>query len=204
MIPYEIHLTVALDPNRTDELEKFQSSCASFNAKAIVIDAEPLVDVMSSYRMMTENQNEAVKEMTKQILILAGHGFEVIRSKLETSLDHPGALTPLPNQYFESHLQMLCTDEQVEDLRELSKGLDFHVSRNAFKKELNGKHVRMATLREYHTTPDAFRRRTEALYRVLGREGFEFHKEMEIEFALFDSNPKHDHLWLMRNFNVHS
>lgn len=202
MIPYEIHLTVPLDPNRTDELEKFQSSCASFNAKAIVIDAEPLVDVMSSYRMMTENQNEAVKEMTKQVLILAGHGFEVIRSKLETSLDHPAALTPLPNQYFESHIQVLCTEEQVGILRDLSKELQFHVSRNAFKTMQNGKHVRMATLREYHSSPSIFRLLTKSVRNVLEINGFEFHKEMEIEFALFDSNAKHDHLWLTKNFNA--
>lgn len=199
MTPYEIHLTVHLDPNRTDDLERFKATCASFNAKAIVIDAEPLVDVMSSYRMMTENQNEAFKEMTAQVLILASKGFHIIRSKVETSLDHPWAITPLPNQYFESHIQVLCTDEQVEDLRDLSKGLDFHVSRNAFKGLKDGKHVRMATLRQYHTTPAEFKRRTLALRSVLKTEGFEFHKEMEIEFALYDSNPYHDGQWLLMN-----
>lgn len=199
MTPYEIHLTIHLDPNRTDDLERFKAACASFNAKAIVIDAEPLVDVMSSYRMMTENQNEAFKEMTSQVLILGGKGFHVIRSKVETSLDHPWAVTPMPNQYFESHIQVLCTDEQVEDLRELSKGLDFHVSRNAFKGLKDGKHVRMATVRQYHTMPLAFKRRTEALRNVLEVEGFEFHKDMEIEFALYDSNQYHDGPWLQMN-----
>lgn len=199
MIPYEIHLTIHLDPNRTDELEKFQQACKSFNAKAIVIDAEPLVDVMSSYRMMTENQNEAFKEMASQVLILGGYGFQVIRSKVETSLQHPWAATSLPNQYFESHIQVLCTDELIGELRELSKGLDFHVSRNAFKGLKDGKHVRMATLRQYHTTPAAFKRRTEALRSVLKVEGFEFHKEMEIEFALYDSNQYHDGPWLQMN-----
>lgn len=199
MIPYEIHLTIPLDPNRTDELEKFQSVCASFNAKAIVIDAEPLVDVMSSYRMMTENQNEAFKEMTAQVLILAGKGFRVIRSKVETSLQHPWATTPLPNQYFESHIQVLCTDKQVDELRDLSRRLDFHVSRNAFKKELNGREIRMATLRKYHTTATSFHSQTVALREVLAGHGFEFHKEMEIEFALYDSNQSHDAAWLQTN-----
>jgi len=199
MTPYEIHLTVPLDPNRTDELEWFKQVCASFNAKAIVIDAEPLVDVMSSYRMMSENQNEAVKEMTKQITILQGIGFRVIRSKLETSLDHPAALTPLPNQYFESHIQVLCTDEQVGILRDLSKELQFHVSRNAFKTMQNGKHVRMATLREYHSTPTVFRNLTKSVRNVLEINGFDFHKEMEIEFALYDSNQSHDLAWLQKN-----
>jgi hypothetical protein len=199
MIPYEIHLTVPLDPNRTDELEWFKQVCASFNAKAIVIDADPLVDVMSSYRMMSENQNEAVKEMTKQITILQGIGFCVIRSKLETSLQHPAALTPLPDQYFESHIQVLCTDEQVGILRDLSKELQFHVSRNAFKTMQNGKHVRMATLREHNSTPTVFRNLTKSVRNVLEINGFDFHKEMEVEFALYDSNQSHDLAWLQKN-----
>lgn len=199
MIPYEIHLTVSLPADVPNEVDRFRKICKDFGGKGIVIEAEPLVDVMSSYRLMTSSQDLAFREMTREIMILAGHGFEVIRSKVETSLDHPWAATPLPNQYFESHLQMLCTDDQVENLRELSKSLDFHVSRNAFKTMQDDKHVRMATLRQYHTTPGAFRRRTEALYRVLGREGFEFHKEMEIEFALYDSNQKHDTPWIEAN-----
>lgn len=191
---YEIHITVPVELGT--ELVKFRDVCQEMGAKAIVIDANPLTDVMTSFRMQSDDQNAVFAEMVCQMLFLEAKGFRAIRTKVETDLTHPWAQTLLPNQYFESHLQIWTTDDQLGDLKDLAQGLNFYVSRNAFKPAVDGRHIRMVTVRQYHTTPEAFTKRIEALRRVLSVQGYEFAKDMEIEFALFDSNSGHDRPWL--------
>lgn len=190
---YEIHITV---PVTEENLDKFKAVCEELGVKPIVIDAHPLKDVMTSYRMRTDDQNFVFTEMTRQMIVLGARGFPAIRTKVETDLTHPAALTPLPNQYFESHLQVWTRDDQLEDLKDLAQGLDFHVSRNAFKTPVGGRHIRMVTVRQYHTRPDRFTTRITALRKVLSTQGYEFAKDMEIEFALYDSNSTHDSPWI--------
>ena len=194
---YEIHITVPVGLGETN-IERFQEICRALGVKAIVIDAHPLTDVMTSFRMKSDDQNEVFREMTHQMLVLGGHGYLAIRTKVETDITHPAVLTPLPNQYFESHIQVRLNEQDLVNLKELQQGIDFHISTNALKPVEDGKHIRMVTLREYHTTPEKFTRRVEALRNVLKSEGFELAKEMEIEFALYDSNPHHDQPWLAK------
>lgn len=193
---YEIHITVPVRPEDDANMSRFREICGALGVKAIVIDAYPLTDVMTSFRMQTDDQNAVFKEMIHQMLVLEGHGYRAIRAKVETDLSHPAVATPLPNQYFESHLQIWVRDDQLEDLKDLSRGLDFHVSRNAFKPPVDGRHIRMVTVRQYHTTSEKFTRRIEALRKVLPVQGYEFAKGLEIEFALYDSNAQHDNPWL--------
>lgn len=192
---YEIHLTVSVDPEKPEWLTKFRSVCESMDVKPIVIDAYPLNDVMTSFRMQSDDQNYVFKVMTSQFLILAGHGMLPIRCKVETDLNHPAVATPLPNQYFESHIQVWVREDQLEDLKELSKGCDFYVSRNAFKPPVDGRHIRMVTAREYHTNAESFTRRVVALRKTL-QDQYELAKDQEIEFALYDSNATHDTPWI--------
>lgn len=193
---YEIHITVPVNPEDPGLLEKFRRVCESMDVKAIVIDAHPLTDVMTSFRMQTDDQNYVFKVMTSQFLILGGHGFLPIRCKVETDLNHPAVATPLPNQYFESHIQVWLREDQLEKLKDLAKSYDFHVSRNAFKPPVDGRHIHMITAREYHTDAASFTRRVETLREVIQAHGCELAKDQEIEFALYDSNSKHDRPWL--------
>jgi hypothetical protein len=190
---YEIHITASV---MEGSMDKFRAVCEELGVKPIVIDANPLKDVMTSYRMQTDDQNFVFTEMTRQMIVLAAKGFYAMRTKVETDLTHPAALTPLPNQYFESHLQVWTQEDQLEDLKELAQGLDFHVSRNAFKPPVEGRHIRMVTVRQYHTNPERFTTRITALRKVLSTQGYEFAKDMEIEFALYDSNSSHDFPWI--------
>lgn len=193
---YEMHLTVSLSPNTPDSINRFKVVCGEMGVKPIVILADPLVDVMTSFRMETDDQNEVFHTMNRHVITLLGKGYHVVRTKVETEVTHPAALTPLPNQYFESHVQVEVSHEDMVTLRELREGLDFHLSRNAFKVLDNGNSVMMATLREYHTAPDRFTARVEAFRKILEAEGISVHKNLEIEFALYDSNVKHDQPWL--------
>lgn len=192
---YEIHLTVSLSEGY-DNLARFKETCEMLEAKAIVIDAYPLRDVMTSYRMKAETNKEVFHTMTHQVLVLEGRGFHVLRSKVETDLGNPQSWDPLPNQYFESHIQLSLTANELQELKSLQEELDFHISSNAFKPVIDCRHVRMVTIRQYHTTPEDFTKRIEAFRRVLQREGFTLVKDMELEFALYDSNQQHDRPWL--------
>lgn len=190
---YEIHITLQAFPYNVDTLK---NRVASLGAKLIVIDAHPLTDLMTSCRMKSDDQNAVFQEVNAQVLALSGFGITPLRVKVETDLNHPAAATPLPNQYFESHFQVLVAKSQLEDLKDLAKGLDLYVSRNAFKPPVNGRHIRMVTLREYHTSAEKFRQRVEAVGRVLPAQGYELAKGVEIEFALYDSNARHDDAWI--------
>lgn len=190
---YEIHITLHVSHYNMDTLKE---RVASLGAKLIVIDAHPLTDVMTSFRMRSDDQNAVFREVNAQVLALSGFGITPLRVKVETDLNHPAAATPLPNQYFESHFQVLVAKSQLEDLKDLAKGLDLYVSRNAFKPPVNGRHIRMVTLREYHTSAEKFRQRVQAVGRVLPAQGYELAKGVEIEFALYDSNARHDDAWI--------
>lgn len=195
MSNYEIHLTV---PVRQDEagMDAFRQACKEIGVKPIVVLAEPLVDVMTSFRMKADMNSEVFKEVDRQVSMLTERGFHVIRVKVETDLRNPAAWDPLPNQYFESHVPVWISDDQLPDLKQLAQGLDFHVSRNAFKEPVDGRHIRMITVRQYRTTSEKFERRVKALRNVLPVEGYELAKGEEIEFAIYDSNAGHDHAWL--------
>lgn len=188
---YEIHITVPCN----DRLDAFKAACKELGVRPIVIDAYPLVEVMTSYRMQTEDQNAAFKEMTRQALHLGAKGFQPIRTKVETDLNHPGALTPLPNQYFEAHIHLPLDEAGLENLKGLREGIDFYLSRNTFSEDYLSKQVHIITIRQYHTFPHIFARRIAAFTSVLKSEGFDIPWPVENEFALFDSNPEHDQPW---------
>lgn len=192
---YEIHITLQVPPYK-DAVHNLRALAMDMGVKLILIDANPLTDVMTSWRTQSDDQNAVFQEMTRQMITLAGRGVTALRAKVETDLDHPAAATPLPNQYFESHFQVLVTNDQLADLKDLACGLDLYVSRNAFKPPVDGRHIRMVTAREYHTTREKFRQRMEAIAKVLPVQGFELAKGLEIEFALYDSNARHDDPWI--------
>lgn len=191
---YEIHITVPVDPYHKERLQRFEEVADLIGVKAIVLDAYPLKEVMTSFRKFC-SQGEAFHAMTQQALMLGAYGFEPIRCKVETELHHPWALTPMPNQYFESHIQVLLDDKDMMELKGLQEGIQFFLSHNINKPRLNGKQVHIITVREYHTTPERFSTRIEAFVRVLMREGFTVISPVENEFALYDTNPEHDRPW---------
>lgn len=200
---YEIHITVEVDHNDPVAVSKFKQDARVIGVKGIVLDAHPLMEVMTSYRMVTDDQNAAFKTMTNQLISLVAHGYKPLRSKVETDLNNPAGLTPLPNQYFEAHIQLLLSPEELVELRGLQGGIDFYLSRNVDKPlDTDGRAVYIITIREYHTLPFHFSRRINAFVNVLGFEDFKI-LEVENEFALYDSNPEHDQPWFKQeNANV--
>lgn len=191
---YEIHITVGVDASDAEEIARFKRNAKRLGTKGIVLDAFPLIEIMTSSRFQGE-QNDAFKEMTRLVVGLTGLGYPVLRSKVETDLSNPACETPLPNQYFESHIQILIGDGDYKKLKGLREGLVFHLSQNIDKKPINDKDVYIITLREYHTTREKFSNRITAFCKVLAVEGFEVLDPVETEFALYDTNPEHDKPW---------
>lgn len=191
---YEIHITVKVDANNIEEVNRFKRNAERLGTKGIVLNAFPLMEVMTSSRFQGD-QNEALKELTRQAVILSGLGYEILRSKVETDLANPACLTPLPNQYFEAHIEVLLDDSDMKNLKELREGFDFYLSSNVDKPQQNGKTVHIITVRQYHTFPHMFAQRIAAFTRVLQVEGFTLPSPVENEFALYDTNPEHDTPW---------
>lgn len=196
---YEIHITVGVDAGDPEEIARFKRNAERLGTKGIVLDAFPLIEIMTSSRFQGE-QNDAFKEMTRLVVGLSGLGYPILRSKVETDLSNPACLTPLPNQYFESHIEVLLDDAHYATLKELREGLEFHLSSNIAKPPQGDKHVSILTLREYHTTREAFDRRVTAFCRVLKAEGLEVLDPVETEFALYDTNPEHDIPWFQSSW----
>jgi hypothetical protein len=148
-LPYEFHVTVdALNTNTSE----FIDTCSEIGAKAIVLDlginnGTVLSDCMTSSTKLLENDNEAFCELYRIDDALSNKGFKVIRRKIETTPWHSlapqtdGDLMP-EGSYFESHLAIATTPEQISGLREglieTADILPLHLSRNVFKKINDG------------------------------------------------------------------
>jgi hypothetical protein len=190
---YEIHITVGVDAGDPEEIDRFKRNAERLGTKGIVLDAFPLIEIMTSSRFQG-GQNDAFREMTRLVIGLTGLGYPVLRSKVETDLTNPTCLTPLPNQYFEAHIQVLLNSDGYRLLKDLQEGLDFHVSSNIAKPMVEDRTVYIVTIREYHTFPDKFANRVEGFCNILRAEGIN-PMEVESEFAIYDSNPEHDNPW---------
>ena len=196
---YEIRITVGVDASDPEEIARFKRNAERLGTKGIVLDAFPLIEIMTSSRFKGE-QNDAFKEMTRLVVGLSGLGYPILRSKVETDLTNPACLTPLPNQYFEAHIEVLLNDADYANLKELREGLEFYLSSNVDKPPRDGKYVHIITVRQYHTFPYLFAQRIAAFTRVLQVEGFTLPTPIENEFALYDTNPEHDTPWFQSSW----
>ena len=200
---YEIHVTVKCSKF---EIERFQNICKLIGVKPIVIELEKgsdvvMQDVMTSSKIEANTVGEAINASKDIANKLQFHRFSVVRRKVETMPDHP--LAPqspsdkMPaNCYFESHIQVIVERSgQRELLEHIAKGSGAHKSRNAFKKHLDGSYIQMLTLRDYNTDRVSFVERVAELRASLEFSGFALGK-MEIEFAIFDTNVRHDSKWI--------
>ena len=196
---YEIHITVGVDASDPEEIARFKRNAERLGTKGIVLDAFPLIEIMTSSRFQGE-QNDAFKEMTRLVVGLSGLGYPILRSKVETDLANPACLTLLPNQYFEAHIEVLLNDADYANLKELREDLEFYLSSNVDKPPRGDKYVHIIPVRQYHTFPHLFAQRIAAFTRVLQVEGFTLPTPIENEFALYDTNPEHDTPWFQSSW----
>ncbi len=215
-LPYEIHITI----ERPNDIELFKEICKEIGVKPIIIDLEKngdtvMSDVMTSSIHYGDNKS-ALEEAERISLDLSvpheyydsNEGdrkkfidYKVLRTKIETVPWHPAApsmkndLQMKEGNYFESHLRIVITEDRRPLLDKIANEFGAHLSRNYFKKLSENEYIIMMTYRKKEIVSEVFKVKVNVLKDVLESHNFEVDK-IEIEFAIYDSNHKHDNRWI--------
>jgi NTP pyrophosphatase (non-canonical NTP hydrolase) len=227
-LPFEIHVTVDMeriidgDGDSTNGkklfIKDFKNQCLSIGVKPIVIDLEindgsVIKDIMTSSKHFGDNRS-AYEESERICSELTRRGYKVVRNKIESVPWHPAAPVisrgeVIPNGcYFESHIGIVITTEQKDDLNDFVKNTltnghlielsgTAKLSQNFFKKSNDGsKFVNMLTYRSNMCGRPKFTLEVEGIKHLLKEEGFDFEK-VELEYAVYDTNVTHDAKWIL-------
>lgn len=202
-IPFEIHVTIK-DPKN---IEQFKQDCQLIGVKPIVLDLQNnnsetvMMDVMTSSVFYGDNPG-AYNKAWEITYFLKEKGYNVVRQKIETLPWHPAAPSAkhanpvMPkNCYFESHVQIVTTQDRRKDLEDIATKNNSHLSRNFFKKISDNQYIIMITLRKREGTYEDFLLELENLKNDLAEKGFEY-KKLEVEFSIYDTNLSHDYNWI--------
>ena len=205
-MPYEIHITVNAEDGI--DIEKYRIDCKEIGVKPIILDlqdksGEPIMDdIMTSSKIYGTN-SKAFDEMKRISNTLTEFGYNVIREKIEASYWHQKAPfkedgdTEMPDGcYFECHLNILCTDERIRELGQITKIFDCHLSKNAFKVFPDGSFTIMMTYRSYDKMYEDFEDTLSAIKNLLTTNSFTIEKEV-VEFSIYDTKTSHDNKWLL-------
>lgn len=208
-MPYEIHVTVERDPDKSfeDFTNLFQTACSKMGVKAIVLDLEnsdgdSMNDVMTSSKHYGDNRTvyEEVQRISGSLKRL---GYKVVREKVETAPWHPGAPQKegesMPKGcYFESHIgvEFDGSAKAREELTAAARRINGYLSKNVFKKLDDGKFINMITIRDYHVGRFEFEEKIKNAVQHLADGGWIMPKKEIVEFATYDTKMSHDYLWL--------
>lgn len=222
-LPFEIHITVG-KKSQSLLIDHFKNICKDIKVKPIVIDLEindgsVLKDVMTSSKYFGDNRG-AYDEANRISFELEKFGYKILRTKIETIPWHPNAPTkntgyPIKNGcYFESHIGVIITPDQKEELNDFVDGLNDRctaagrielggtakLSQNFFKKSNDGsKFVNILTYRNNMHGYPKFKQEVEDIKYSLTHwsVGLNFEK-VEVEYAIYDTNVSHDAEWLKK------
>ena len=189
---FEIHLTV-----ETNNIEKFKIDCLENNVKPIVIELQDnqqnaiMQDVMTSSKYKCTNI-----ELQKNIIYnkFKNLGYNIKRIKVEVDpFHHNKDIISGESEYYESHIRIVGNDKNIELVKSVCKQNGLHLSKNIFKKIDGENYYIMATLREYNTDLSSFVNRIESFkYQISSLK----YDKIEIECCVYDSNNKHDDIWI--------
>lgn len=189
-LPYEIRATVL-----NVEAERFQRICLIEEVKPVLLELQSRTNGMLSDAMTSSTIQATLYDAIEQAARLAKrletiYELTVPRLKLETVPWHPLALDPstrASHQYLECHLQLIlsqdCTEGSAWDkLITVCGALDLHLSRNVFKRTIDGEAIYMATVRSHTAAPAAFTQRVEECKNVLTElNSPEYHTEHKLK-----------------------
>lgn len=189
-------------------IDSFKKNCAEIGVKPIVLDLDInddlIKDFMTSSKHFGDNRS-AYNECDRIALELRKFGYTILRKKIETIPWHPmspSEMDKMPeNCYFECHIPVsISKEEKYSLLNVIKKNEDgfsgkIKLSKNFFKKEVDGKLINMVTYRSYVASKDFFIKEIDELKSVLLESGFSFDK-VETEFAIYDTNISHDYKWM--------
>jgi hypothetical protein len=130
--------------------------------------------------------------------LLHRDGFTVRRVKIEAAPWNtcvPAAPGPTGACYFEHHVKLVLTDDQIDQVRQLVQGHGAHLSRNARRVRDDGRHERFVTQRCHDVGRPQARQRLDALLAALQDRGLGA-VEVEEEYVVVDDNPGLDAGWI--------
>ena len=191
MLPYfEIHLTVNL---KDKSLEDFKKTCEIIDSKAIVINLEETQQVMTSKTVQC-SPKEIYQQALQDIVILQEHGFEVIRSKIETDKIESNVKYDYAEIHVPCHTRKLieypniANDLPLFDLK--GNQIKGHISRNEFKPNVTFITWRAKRIEDFEYFNLVYNRLME-LY-ILADPN----KDPKLEIIIHDTNEKLDSEWM--------
>ncbi|BAY86816.1 hypothetical protein NIES267_63270 [Calothrix parasitica NIES-267] len=200
---FEAHITVkAVD----SELKaKFCLVCQKLKVKSVFIELPK--GVTRSQMMTASYHHGAFKDVLQQINQIAekivNADFEVTRIKIEAMVSNQDI--PISNieaqklpksNYFEFHVKaILSALENLEALRKYCLQHNAHLSKNAFKKLIDGKQERFITMRVYSLGYKSAQKQFDKLIILLKNKGFKLSQQQR-EYTVYDSNLNLDTGWI--------
>ena len=157
--------------------------------------------------MMTASYHHGTfKDVLQQINQIADKiisaDFEVTRIKIEAMVSNQDipmsdikAQKLSKSNYFEFHVKaILSASENLEALKKYCLQHNAHLSKNAFKKLIDGKQERFITMRVYGLGYKSAQTRFDNLILYLKSKGFKLSQQQR-EYTVFDSNLNLDAGW---------
>lgn len=205
-LPFEIHVTVKIQP--TGSIDLFKLACSQAGVKPIILDLQGksgttvMIDVMTSSKHFGDNKSAYIEAKRIEHMLGSTDGLDVVRLKIETVPWHPAAPRRPgdhmpPNCYFESHIPVIIAPADDDKLRCTMFGVDgVHTSRNVFKTLDDGRIVVMVTYRSYDCTRDQFDQYVVYLTELFQKFDWIELGKVHTEFAVYDTKVSHDVEWL--------
>lgn len=203
---FEVHLT--LEDSHSRSSETLRDIFLSKGIKTIFVesikDGEVILkDFMTSKRYSNTTLETVRMEIFKDIVKISDMGINVIRVKIESSLEYQNP-TIWKFPYLETHIPIVVPkwyyDEKFLEISEFLKTFNFHLSKNAFKRHENDITL-MATLRmeDSEENRSGISKYTSGviLLLLLNFDKLEVDQSnLEYELCVYDSNQDRDKIWL--------
>jgi hypothetical protein len=199
---FEVHVTVAV----TGSLDTFRHWCQAEPCKCVWIVLARGVEVqhpMATWRRSGTVLPDVLAEAKQRVEALQREGFVVARLKIEADIsndqvpetDDAARLEPA-SCYFEHHVKLRRdVTAGCESLTQVSLSHAAHLSRNAWRKPIEGVEERFVTLRSHRVGRLTSAQQLDGLLMDLKSAGEQI-ADVESEYAVYDSNLALDDGWL--------
>lgn len=200
---FEAHITIKAD--NLAIREKFNLLCQNLNVKCVFIELPQ--GLTSSQPMTASYHHGTFQDVVQQINQIAqsiiNENFEITRIKIEAMVNNQDipisdieARKLSKSNYFEFHIKAILPDlESVPVLRKYCFKHDAHLSKNTFKKLIDGKQERFITMRVYGVGYKSAQTQFDNLITLLKYKGFKLSQQQR-EYTVYDSNLKLDAGWI--------
>jgi hypothetical protein len=190
---YEIHLTIQLSSN----IEDFKIFCEEIGAKPIIIETQNKNAFQKQVMTSSKHTGSHYLFTLNNLVSKLESKYKIIRKKVEIQ---PENIIHTKHIYYETHLRLkLPINFNYQHLQNLCEDLNFHLSKNLFKKSSDFI-WQMITYRDYNTDLESFKSHIETTIQSLKTLDIIYDK-IEIEECIHDSNENIDNSWLKQDKN---